>query len=100
MDEFETQDIPCGRTLTYNEFFERFNTISRGCGHHACPATVGGEFVGVAIVSERDNKLMAILDVDSFTWDFKESAFHWQELNLMMQLAANMPEFRGEINDD
>lgn len=93
-------DIKCERTLTYNEFFERFNALSRGCGHHACPATVGGEFVGVAIVSDRYNKLMASLDADSFTWDFKESAFHWQELNLMMQLAANMPEFRrGKVDD-
>lgn len=88
-------DIKCGRTLTYNEFFERFNAISRGCGHHACPTTIGGEFVGAAIVSERYSKLMASLDVDSFTWDFKESAFHWQELNLMMQLAATSPELRG-----
>lgn len=86
--------------MDYNEFFERFNALSSGCGHHACPATVGGEFVGVAIVSDRYNKLMASLDADSFTWDFKESAFHWQELNLMMQLAANMPEFRrGKVDD-
>lgn len=91
-------DIQCGRTLTYHDFFERFNAISQG--YHACPATVGGEFVAVAIVTDTTGKLVASLDVDSFTWDFKEAAFHWQELNLMMQLAANMPEFRGGISND
>lgn len=98
MDHFKTQDIPLGHTITYHDFFERFNMISQG--YHACPATVGGEFVGVAIVSKRDSKLMASLDADSFTWDFKKSAFHWQELNLMMQLAANMPEFRRGFDNE
>lgn len=98
MDYFETQDIPLGRTLTYHNFFERFNTISQG--YHACPAYRMGVGIGVAIVTDEDDVLMAILYDDSRTWNFKESAFHWQELNLMMQLAANMPEFRGEVNDD
>lgn len=98
MDYFETQDIQLGRTLTYHEFFERFNTISQG--YHAYPAYRMGVGIGVAIVLDEDDVLMAILYDDSRTWNFKASAFHWQELNLMMQLAANMPEFRGGIDDD
>lgn len=94
MNEFETQDIQCGQTLTYHDFFERFNAIS--CGYHACGTNRGG----VAIITDTTHVLKASLDAGSRTWDFKASAFNWNELNLMAQLAANLPEFRGEIDND
>lgn len=97
MDEFETQDIQCGQALTYKEFFETFNAISQDS--HACPAYRTGVCIGVAIV-DPDGELMAVLYDDSCTWHFDGSGFNSKQLFLMAKLAANMPEFRGEINDD
>lgn len=98
MDYFETQDIQLGRTLTYHEFFERFNTISQG--YHACPAYRMCVGVGVAIVAEEDCVLVAILYDDSRTWNFEDSAFDGGELDLMAKLAATSPELRGGIDND
>lgn len=93
MNEFETQDIQCGQAITYKEFYEAFNAISRG--YHAC----GMQPRGMAIVADTTGELMAYLTADSRTWDFKESCFNSKELFLMAKLAGNMPEFRGEINN-
>lgn len=97
MDVFVTQDIQCGHMITYQDFLETFNAISQD--YHACPADQKGTVVAVAIV-DPDGELMAVLYKDSLTWDFKESSFNDKELDLMSKLAGNMPEFRGEINDD
>lgn len=94
MDEFETQDIQCGQALTYKDFFENFNTISQD--YQAVPA----RYCAVAIISNYSGYVMASLASDSRTWVFSESTFNYNELALMAKLAANMPEFRGEINDD
>ena len=91
-------DIQCGRTLTYHDFFEKFNAISQG--YHACPATLGGETIGVVIVSNLDGLLMASLGSESRTWAFNDSAFDWKELDLMTKLAATSPELRGGYSDD
>lgn len=80
-------------TLTYHDFFERFNAIS--CGYHAYGTNRGG----VAILTDTTHVLKASLEAGFRTWDFKSSAFNWKELNLMTQLAANLPEFRGGYND-
>lgn len=98
MNEFETQDIQCGQAITYRDFLETFNAISRD--YHAWGTGRGGAAVVVAIVSYYTGELAASLRADSLAWDFKESAFNANELFLMAKLAGNMPEFRGEINDD
>lgn len=85
-------------TLTYQEFFENFNAISHG--YHACPAYRMGVGVGVAIVAEEDNVLVAVLYDDSLTWNFENSAFDGGELTLMAQLANASPELRGGYNND
>lgn len=95
MDEFETQDIQCGQAITYKEFYEAFNAIS---DYHACPATNYWKTIGAAIVDE-EGELMATLYDDSRAGNFFDvSIFNSKELFLMAKLAANMPEFRGEIN--
>lgn len=80
--------------LTYQDFLETFNAISRG--YHAC----GMQPRGIAIVADTTGELMAYLTADSRTWDFKESCFNFKELFLMAKLAATSPELRGGINND
>lgn len=90
--------IQCEQVLTYHDFFERFNAIS--LGYHACPATKDGEMIGAAIVSNCDGALMASLGLVSRTWSFHDSAFDYEELDLMAQLATNLPKFRGGKSND
>ncbi|MCT2876790.1 hypothetical protein EFM17_04095 [Lactobacillus delbrueckii] len=90
--------IKCEHPLTYHDFFERFNATSHG--YHACPAYRMWVGVGAAIVAEEDSVLVAILYDDSYTWNFEGSAFDGGELDLMAQLAATSPEFRGGIDND
>ena len=97
MNKIETQDIQCEHPLTYHDFFERFNAVS--LGYHACPFIAGGVVIGVAIISDYDYNFMAALGSRSHIWDFYNSSFRWKELNLMAQLAATVPEFRGEVNN-
>jgi hypothetical protein len=93
-------DIQCGAgtRLTYHEFFEKFNAITRGY-HARVIATQDGEPVGVIIVLEYDGSSMAMLGSEASTWTFNDSAFDWGELDLMAQLATTSPELRGGINN-
>lgn len=89
MDYFETQDIQCGRTLTSEQFIELFNDISDDY-------IAKIESVGDVIIEDSDDGLqVAKLWFNSRHWLFEyERAYSYQELNLMVQLAANMPVFR------
>ncbi len=97
MGKIETQDIQCEHPLTYHDFFERFNATSHG--YHACPANLSWKSEGVAIIFVQDGSLVASLGAESLTWIFEESAFTYEELILMAQLAATVPEFRGEVSN-
>ena len=91
MDKFETQDIQLGHVLTYKEFFEIFNEISED--YYAYYSDLAG-----VLIKTKDNVcVMASLDEDSRTWDFKESSFDFKELILMSKLASVPPKFRGEV---
>lgn len=95
MDYFETQDIQCGRTLTSEQFIELFNDISDDY-------IAKIETVGDVIIEDSDDGLqVAKLWFNSRYWLFEyERAYSYQELNLMVQLVANMPVFRGGKADD
>lgn len=86
-------DIKCGQALTYNEFFERFNAVSRG--YHAFHSNLGP----VKIVDSETGGMVAQLYDDLWIF-FKQSAFDYDELDLMAKLAATSPEFRGGYSDD
>lgn len=79
--------------LTYHDFFKAFNAISSD--YHARKSDRGG----VDIVLN-NGELRASLLPHVRGWYFTESGFHSDELTLMAQLAATLPELRGEINDD
>lgn len=85
------------KPVTYQDFFEMFNAISRD--NHACPAYRTGVLVGVAIV-DPDGVLIAVLYDDDCTWRFDTSAFNSEELFLMARLAATLPKDRGEIDNE
>ena len=95
MDYFETQDKQLGQALTINEFVKVFNAISQKSNAEH----VGG---GCLSIHEIDTKYeVASLYDDEQLWIFvSQGRFTWQELRLMSMVAANMPEFRGEVNDD
>lgn len=86
-------DIKCERTLTYNEFFERFNAVSRG--YHAFHSNLGS----VTIVDSETGGMVAQLCANLWIF-FKQSAFDYDELDLMAKLAATSPELRGGNNND
>ena len=80
------------KPLTYHDFFERFNEVSRD--YHACTATdaTDGETpIGVAIVDNFFGTLVAMLSFEDDIWSFWDLAFNEEELNLMEQLAAASP---------
>lgn len=81
--------------ITYKEFFEKFNAISRD--YRAYSVTFDAVPDVVAIFSYYSSHAMATLASDDRTWDFNESTFNYKELALMMELAATMPKDRGEI---
>lgn len=83
-------------TLTYHEFFERFNEVSQN--YHACTATdaTNGETpIGVAIIDNFFGTLVAMLSFEDDTWSFWDSDFDEEELDLMERLATTSPELRG-----
>lgn len=87
-------DIQCGQKFTYNEFFERFNAVSRG--YHACRSIL----VPVVIVDNETGEEVAALCATA--WIFlKQSAFDYDEMTLMARLATTLPGLRrGEKNND
>ena len=90
--------IKCEHPLTCKQFVEEFNEVS--LAHHARIFTAGGEVVGVTIITDYDDSFMAFLGSKADIWSFDKSAFYGQELNLMAQLAATMPELRGGKSND
>lgn len=89
------------KTITYHEFFERFNEGSQN--YHACTATDatdGETTIGVAIVDNFFGTLVAMLSFEDDIWSFWDSAFDEEELNLMEQLATTSPELRGGLDDE
>jgi hypothetical protein len=88
------------KTITYHEFFKRFNEVSQD--YHACTATdaTDGETpIGAAIVDNFFGTLVAMLSFKDDIWSFWDSAFDEEELNLMEQLATTSPEVREGHND-
>ena len=95
MDYFETQDKQLGQALTINEFVKVFNAISQKYNAQH----VGGGCLSIHEIDTRHE--VASLYDDEQLWTFvNQGSFTWQELRLMSMVAANMPEFRGEVNDD
>lgn len=87
-------NIQCGRTLTYHEFFEEFNAVSSE--YHARPFYHGRKIS----ILKSSGFVAATLYVGYRFWNFHESQFNSNELALMEKLAATSPELRGGIDDD
>lgn len=86
-----------GQTLTYHDFCQSFNEISNKyyAEYYAKP------FNGiVASISNSSGFVVAGLYASSRIWNFHESNFNCNELALMTQLAATLPELRGGIEND
>ena len=86
-------DSPCVRTLTYHDFFERFNEVSQS--YHARRSILGL----LDIVDNETGEMVAQLCADLWIF-FKPSAFDSDEMSLMTRLAASLPELRRGINND
>lgn len=74
-------------TLTYHEFFEKFNATS--CEYYARRCQLGP----VDIVDNETGEMVAQLCADLWII-FKQSAFDSDEMTLMTRLAATSPELR------
>lgn len=100
MNEFKTEYIQCGQTLTSEQFVKLFNSISDNYRAEL-------QLTGDVTIADRDDYLYLLLynrklstlvklRFDSQYWRFEyERAYNWKELMLMAKLAATPPMFRN-----